>query len=85
MRRRRRLAWLRERDDGAALPVVLMATAGHASSLARDIQPPVVEFLHKPFGLTTLLESVRAAVPRTQRADPFSLYRTSSGSELFIG
>jgi DNA-binding NtrC family response regulator len=79
------LAWLREQDVAPTLPVVLTATAGYSLDLAADIQPPVVQFLPKPFGLTTLLESVRAAVVKKESEGPFYLYRAATGPEIFIG
>jgi DNA-binding response OmpR family regulator len=79
------LAWLREQRDTCALPVVLTTTAGDSIDVFPDIKPPVVKFLPKPFGLTALLESVRAAVAKRDSEEPLYLYRAATGSEVFIG
>jgi hypothetical protein len=44
--------------------VVLTATAGYPSDVSEDIEPPVVDYLAKPFALTVLLESVRSALAK---------------------
>lgn len=77
------LAWLRE--EGAGVAVVLTATGGYPSRLAEALAPPVVRFLPKPFALTALLETVRAAVARTGRPGPFDRARAAPCSELYIG
>jgi DNA-binding NtrC family response regulator len=79
------LAWLREHRVTAGLPVVLTAAAGCSPDATKDIRPPVVEFLPKPFTLTTLLWSVRTAVAKKGREEPFNLNRAAGCSELFIG
>ena len=76
------LDWLRDESDASGVAVVLTATAGCPREVA---EPPVVKFLPKPFGLTTLRESVAAAVARNGRKAPFNPYRSGAGSELFIG
>src|SRR5262249_55485433 len=53
------LAWLREERATSGVSVVLSATACPPPDVAVDIEPPVVQFLPKPFMLTALLESVR--------------------------
>jgi DNA-binding response OmpR family regulator len=79
------LAWLREQNTPSVPLVVLTATAGYSLDGATDITPPVVQFLPKPFSLTDLLDSVRAAVAQRRREEPFYLHRTATYSELFIG
>jgi len=59
------LAWLREENLTHGIPVILTATAGYSQSFADFIEPPVVEYLPKPFTLTVLLERVRSAVATT--------------------
>jgi ActR/RegA family two-component response regulator len=78
------LAWLREERTPARVPVILTATAGCPAGATEVIEPPVVQLLFKPFGLTTLLESVRSAVAKGQEA----ARRAGQGStlsELFLG
>lgn len=58
------LAWLREEGVTSRVRVVLTATAGCPQNSAEFIEPPVVDYLLKPFALTTLLRSVRAAAAR---------------------
>jgi len=75
------LAWLREQNT--TVSVVLTATAGCSPNIVRDSWPLVVKVLPKPFGLTALLESVRAALTRRTREERCNLNRACS--ELFIG
>jgi two-component system response regulator AtoC len=79
------LACLREGGAVSSVAVVLTTTAGPLPDVVEDIEPPVVRFLHKPFPLMTLLETVRAAVARKGAAGPFHLDRGPTCSELFIG
>jgi DNA-binding NtrC family response regulator len=79
------LAWLREESAMSGVAVVLTATAGSLPNLAAAVRPPVVRFLPKPFALTALLETVRAAVANKGRAEPCKLNRAAACSELFIG
>ena len=65
--------------------LVLTATGGQRPGLAEDVAPPVVRLLRKPFALTALLETVRAAVTNKGLAGPFDRHRTPPCSELFIG
>jgi two-component system response regulator AtoC len=67
------LAWLREQQALAQLPVVLTATAGSTLAATDAIVPPVVQILPKPFTLMTLLDSVRAAIASTRPADRFAV------------
>lgn len=62
------LGWLREDAAHAGLPVVLIATAGRMPSAAEARQPPVVEFLAKPFALAALENSVWTALAERGRA-----------------
>ena len=79
------LAWLREDRAAPQVPVILMATTGCSLDVAKVIKPPVVQVLPKPFTLTALLMSVRSAVARNARAQPFYGDRASVRLELFVG
>jgi two-component system sensor histidine kinase/response regulator len=79
------LAWLREESPAPGMPVLLTATADYPQDSAQFIEPPVVEFLSKPFALTALLESVRSAVAKKGPEEPSNLNCASCYSELFIG
>jgi DNA-binding response OmpR family regulator len=58
------VACLREQNGVSEVPVVLTATAGSCLHL---IEPPIVSFLQKPFGLRILLDSVVTAVSKSRR------------------
>jgi two-component system phosphate regulon response regulator PhoB len=77
------LGWLREEKATSGVPVILTATAAYPLDSVRDIEPPVVGFLHKPFSLTALLESVRSAVAMGQAARKAE--RGFAWSELYLG
>jgi DNA-binding response OmpR family regulator len=77
------LAWLRE--EGAGVAVVLTATGGYPPGLAEDVAPPVVRLLRKPFALTALLETVRAAAARAGRPGRFDRRPAAPCPELYIG
>jgi DNA-binding response OmpR family regulator len=79
------LAWLREERATSGVSVVLTAMAGNPPDVAGDIEPPVVQFLPKPFSLAALLESVRGLMARTGREAPFNAKRVSPAHDLFIG
>jgi FixJ family two-component response regulator len=79
------LAWLREEKVASGLPVVLTSTADSPPDVAEDFKPPVIQFLPKPFALTALLESVRAAIAEKEREERFHLHRAAIGPEYFIG
>jgi DNA-binding response OmpR family regulator len=79
------LAWLREQDAFARASVVLTATAAAPADAYALVRRPVIKFLPKPFTLTALLESVRAAVVDNSREEQFYLNRQSACPELFIG
>ena len=77
------LAWLREESLMPGIPVILTATAGYPQDFAEFTEPPVVDYLPKPFALTALLEKVRSAVAKKghrELSTPNHVY-----SELFIG
>jgi len=76
------LAWLREENLMPGVPVILTATAGYPLDMAELKDPPVVDYLPKPFAVTALLESVRSAVGGRE---PSNLNRVPGSSELFIG
>jgi DNA-binding NtrC family response regulator len=79
------LAWLREESPTHGIPVILTATAGYPQEFTEFIEPPVADYLPKPFALTALLESVRSAVAKKGRSEPSNLHRIPVYSELFIG
>jgi DNA-binding NtrC family response regulator len=79
------LAWLRQEGATSGVPVVLTATAGCPPHGTEDIDPPVVKFLPKPFTLTALLESVRAAVAYDAGKESPNLQDAAACSEHFIG
>jgi DNA-binding response OmpR family regulator len=56
------LTWLREESSTAASSVVLTDSAWRPPDSAEHKEPPVRGYLSKPFRLSALLESVRAAV-----------------------
>ena len=78
------LAWLREASPASRIPVLLTATAADPADMAEFNEPPVVDYLPKPFALTALLEKVRSAVARSGRREPSNLNRVPRYSELFI-
>jgi DNA-binding response OmpR family regulator len=77
------LAWLRERPS-PWLPVVLTATAGCPDGVAKFLEPPVVDYLPKPFTLKALLASVRSALAGGQEAAR-KASDASAFPEMFIG
>lgn len=77
------LAWLREENPMPAISVVLTATACSADGAERS-EPPVVAYLPKPFALTALLESVRAAVANGH-AGARNASLVPASPEFFIG
>jgi DNA-binding response OmpR family regulator len=79
------LAWLREQGAAARVPVVLTATASQALEVEGYVAPPVVEVLAKPFALTVLLESVRAALVSKAAAPACNRNRSEACSEYFLG
>ena len=79
------LAWLREESPAPTIPVLLTATAAAPPEMAECNEPPVVDYLPKPFALTALLEKVRSAAAKKERWEPSNLNRVPRYSELFIG
>ena len=77
------LAWLREESPAHGIPVILTATAGYPQAFASFIEPPVVDYLPKPFALTALLEKVRSAFAIKIPREPSYRHRVSP--EFFIG
>lgn len=79
------LDWLREDSGRAGMPVILTATAGGDLGAAEVADPPVVESLAKPFTLTELADSVRAAIAKSGQARPNLGRHETGSSELYIG
>ena len=80
------LAWLREERSRCVVAVVLMATANVSPEITDNIESPAVRFLAKPFALTTLLESVRAAVADRKQEEPLIDWdRGAAYPELYFG
>ena len=76
------LAWLREERAASDVPVILTATAAHPADAGQCIAPPVIDFLPKPFPLTTLLDKVRTAVARGTQA---TAGQVPASTELYFG
>jgi DNA-binding response OmpR family regulator len=79
------LAWLREQDGTAAVPVVLTATAGCPQASAGQLRLPVVNCLAKPFTLAALAESVRTAGAGSSREEPVYADGRAAGPALNLG
>ncbi len=77
------LAWLQEEGDRVWVPVILTATAGAWQDVAEFMAPPVVKYLSKPFSLTALLDSIRAAAAVADEEQP-KAGRTVACSEFFL-
>ena len=77
------LAWLHEESLMPRIPVRFTAAAGNPQAVAELVKPPGVDYLSKPFAMTTLLEKVRAAVEKDGRRERPNLNRVHS--EIFIG
>jgi two-component system phosphate regulon response regulator OmpR len=78
------LAWLREQSPAPGMPVVLTATAGNPLDMAEFKDPPVVDYLPKPFALTALLESIRSTVANKGRREPSNLDRVPGYPGLLV-
>jgi DNA-binding response OmpR family regulator len=76
------LACLREEDEMHRVAVVLMGTASLPKDSTALVEPPVVDYLHKPFTLTALLDRVHSAATVGRRD---ALNRSCSFSDLFVG
>jgi DNA-binding NtrC family response regulator len=80
------LDWMREVSPAHGIPVILTATAGFPQRVAEFLEaPPVVDYLTKPFALSTLLEKVRSAIAKNGRSEPSDPHLVPVYSELFIG
>lgn len=79
------LAWLREERAVPPTSVVLTATAGYPCDFTASMEPPVVNYLPKPFSLTVLLESIRAAATNTERNRSTHWRMVTPCPELFFG
>lgn len=55
------LAWLKDECASECPSVVLTATAGYPIDARTTLEPPVVDYLSKPFTLNALLEIVLGA------------------------
>jgi len=77
------LAWLREENPAHGVPVILTGTAGYSQPFAIFVEPPVVDYFPKRFGLIALLEKVRSAVAEKIPREPSNRHRACP--ELFIG
>jgi len=78
------LAWLREASPTHPIPIIL-TMAGCPQDFADFMEPPVVDYLHKPFAPNALLESVRSALGKEGQGEPPNRYCVPAYSELFIG
>lgn len=61
------LDWVRKELPPHAIPVILTATLARFQDCPETIEPPVVDYLLKPFDLPALLKSVRSAIESTER------------------
>jgi DNA-binding NtrC family response regulator len=77
------LDWIRGNEGSCDVPVILTSAVDRRPRIADDAMPFVVGFLAKPFALTALRESVRAAIAKNRR-QPNSLRQPSGHSELYI-
>ena len=78
------LAWLREESPAPRIPVLLTATAADPPDMAEFNEPPVVDYLPKPFALAGLLESIRSAVAKKGRREPSNLDRVPGYPGLLV-
>ena len=69
------LDWMRGEHPTLGVPVILTATLDYSRDFGELIEPPVVDFLPKPFTLSALLETVRYAVVREGRNERSNLQR----------
>ena len=67
------LAWMREQSSAPEIPVLLTATATALPDMAEFTEPPVVDYLAKPFALSAQLERVRFALARKGRKESSNL------------
>ena len=78
------LAWLREESPAPRIPVLLTATAADPPDMAEFNEPPVVDYLPKPFALAGLLERIRSAVAKKGRREPSNLDRVPGYPGLLV-
>ena len=64
------IAWLREKGRAPGIPVLLTASALDQHDMAEISEPPVVDYLPKPYTLASLLEKIRSAVANKGRRNP---------------
>jgi DNA-binding response OmpR family regulator len=79
------LGIMREHPPLASVPVLLTATPAALSDTTELNDPPIVDYLPKPYTLTALLLSVRSAVIRTERKEPSKRNRIPRYTESFVG
>jgi len=78
------LAWLREESPAPRIPVLLTATAAGPPDMAEINEPPVVDYLPKPFALAGLLERIRSAVAKQGRREPSNRDRLPGSPGLLV-
>ncbi len=79
------LAWIREESPTHGVPVVLTGAADYPEEVAEIIDPPVVDYVTKPFRPSVLLEKVASAVAKKGNGEPSNLNRVPPCPKLFIG
>jgi len=75
------LAWLREESPAPRFPVLLTAPAAGPPAMAAFNEPPVVDYLPRPFALAGLLERIRSAIAKKGRREPSNLDREHLNEE----
>jgi len=78
------LSWLRDEAPAPRIPVLLTATAAAPPAMAEFNEPPVVDYLRKPFPLAGLLESIRSAVANKGRREPSNRDRVPGCPGLLV-
>ena len=78
------LAWLREENRAPRIPVLLTATAADPPEIAEFNEPPVVDYLPKPFALVGLLEGIRSAIAMKGRRKRSNLDRVPGYLRLLV-
>jgi DNA-binding NtrC family response regulator len=79
------IALLRENGLESEVAVVLTAAGDSFRDAVPAVEPPVVQFLPKPFALTILLNAVRAVVAQKEREKWIHRNRAAACSEQFFG